>query len=425
MEDYGMTDEEIDEFITDDPEGYAESKAEVVTELEALGFAYNPETEELKMLGDVYTAGDEDYDFVVAFIKQAHPAVDEAIALIDAIGEVEYTAESKAKIDAARDAYDALTDAQKDLVSNYSTLTAAEDAYAALEAAAASSAEKAKDWVSVRIDDQICINFLLAQRDDFESVKVEYIDQELQTAAKTVVYADLSELTIREDHYLVPVVVAPAQIGDTIKATLTVGGQEIEYTMSVAEYCEYLIDNYNGDNAAAVIALAKATLEYGQAANDYFAGTGFYDASEITTITEAVDNTNIEDAKATRTLEITGDIGGKLTTAAFMALTKPEFRFYTTLTDEEAVELNKTISASGAQARFVKNAETGDILLEVKGVEAKDMNKVITIDLGSYGTIKFSGNDFARMMANSSDQAVKTLGVALYLYGVKAAECFG
>lgn len=50
----------------------------------------------------------------------------EAIA---AIGAVEYTAESKAKIDAARAAYDALTAAQKALVANYATLTDAEAAY--------------------------------------------------------------------------------------------------------------------------------------------------------------------------------------------------------------------------------------------------------------------------------------------------------
>ena len=52
-------------------------------------------------------------------------------ALIDAIGEV--TAESGEAIDAAREAYDALTDGQKALVSNYETLTAAEEAYAALD----------------------------------------------------------------------------------------------------------------------------------------------------------------------------------------------------------------------------------------------------------------------------------------------------
>ena len=48
---------------------------------------------------------------------------------IDAIGDVEYTDESKQKIDAAREAYDDLTDEQKALVDNLKTLTDAEKAY--------------------------------------------------------------------------------------------------------------------------------------------------------------------------------------------------------------------------------------------------------------------------------------------------------
>ena len=50
-------------------------------------------------------------------------------ALINAIGEVSYSDESKAKIDAARGAYDALTDEQKASVNNYSTLTHDEEVY--------------------------------------------------------------------------------------------------------------------------------------------------------------------------------------------------------------------------------------------------------------------------------------------------------
>ena len=57
-------------------------------------------------------------------------------AKIDAIGKVEYTPECKALIDAARNAYDALTDDQKSLVDNYKTLTDAEAKYAELEAIA-------------------------------------------------------------------------------------------------------------------------------------------------------------------------------------------------------------------------------------------------------------------------------------------------
>ncbi|MBQ6165066.1 MAG: right-handed parallel beta-helix repeat-containing protein, partial [Clostridia bacterium] len=63
-------------------------------------------------------------------------AADAAEALIDAIGTVEYTPECKAKIDAARSAYNDLSDAQKALVENYGVLEAAEVRYNELKAAA-------------------------------------------------------------------------------------------------------------------------------------------------------------------------------------------------------------------------------------------------------------------------------------------------
>ena len=66
------------------------------------------------------------------------PAVAAVKELIDAIGEV--TLDSGDAIDAARAAYDALTDTQKELVKNYEKLTAAEEAYTALVDAAAAKA---------------------------------------------------------------------------------------------------------------------------------------------------------------------------------------------------------------------------------------------------------------------------------------------
>lgn len=64
--------------------------------------------------------------------NQDEAAAEAARKLIDAIGTV--TLNSKPKIDAARKAYDALTYAQKQLVSNYAKLTAAEAKYAQLKA---------------------------------------------------------------------------------------------------------------------------------------------------------------------------------------------------------------------------------------------------------------------------------------------------
>ena len=56
-------------------------------------------------------------------------AANAVIAKIDAIGTVEYNDDCKAKIDAAREAYEELTDAQKALVTNYDVLTTAEANY--------------------------------------------------------------------------------------------------------------------------------------------------------------------------------------------------------------------------------------------------------------------------------------------------------
>ena len=83
-------------------------------------------------------------------------AADEVITKINAIGTVEYTDACKALIDAAREAYDALTDAQKALVSEETlkVLTDAEAAYAELKAAAEQAAadQAAADAVIAKIN---------------------------------------------------------------------------------------------------------------------------------------------------------------------------------------------------------------------------------------------------------------------------------
>ena len=444
-------------------------------------------------------AMDSEVLYIVATAPATDPDVENVIALIDAIGTVENTDACEAKIDDARAAYDALTDTQKTLVTNYTTLTDAETAYANLKAAAElaqaktdakdaldnyksaddyradeqvdlanaiadgkqaidaattvaevntalanaktaidaiktdaqltaeEAAAKAKDWMSVRIDDRIYIKYLLHKRENLESVTVEYLDQDGVDAVQTKVYT-ADQLTFDgNDMFEILAVVAPAQIGDMVKVTILANGQPTEYEYSVAKYCEYLIANYNGENANAVRELAKATLEYGKAANDYFYGTGFYHQSTITSpYTDEQKAQFLADAKgAANTLSVTGEIGSKLASAAFMALTQPEFRFYTTgITEAEAVELNDQISTNvdGVTAKFYKNGDA--ILLEVEGIKAEDMDKVITITVGDLGTITFSGNDFARMMAKSDDQSVATLGAALYLYGEAAKACF-
>ena len=99
---------------------------------------------ELKM-----AAGDEAKKFTLYAMgyQTDYVPVDQAVenvkTLIDAIGKVYYDDASKKKIDAAREAYDKLTDAQKALVNNYQVLTDAEANYKSLAPAIKISVAKA------------------------------------------------------------------------------------------------------------------------------------------------------------------------------------------------------------------------------------------------------------------------------------------
>ena len=82
---------------------------------------------------------------VISYEDEPEPeeTVEHVIEKIQEIGTV--TLESKAAIDEARNAYDALTDAQKELVTNYDVLTRAEEAYAVLSGAHQTDIDAAKD----------------------------------------------------------------------------------------------------------------------------------------------------------------------------------------------------------------------------------------------------------------------------------------
>ncbi len=95
--------------------------------------AYDALTDGLKAQVSNYAALTEAEKTLTALKQEAadQAAAKEVEALIQAIGKV--TKDSEKAIAAARTAYDALTEAQKKLVANYETLTAAEAALKALE----------------------------------------------------------------------------------------------------------------------------------------------------------------------------------------------------------------------------------------------------------------------------------------------------
>lgn len=116
--------------------GTAKTADEMKTAIEANKNPFNPQ-----MLADLAVRAQELAD------KAAAKAVDD---LIDAIGDVTLTDDCQAAINAARTAYDALTDAQKALVSKLDILTDAEAKLAQLKKEAADKA--AVDDVIAKID---------------------------------------------------------------------------------------------------------------------------------------------------------------------------------------------------------------------------------------------------------------------------------
>ena len=108
-----------------------ECKAKI-DEAKAAYDALTPEQKALVNNANTLTTAETTY----ATLKADNEAAVAVVAKINAIGMVEYTAENKAKIDEANAAYEALTPEQKELVTNYSVLTTAEQTYAEKEAEA-------------------------------------------------------------------------------------------------------------------------------------------------------------------------------------------------------------------------------------------------------------------------------------------------
>ena len=154
--------------------GYAADAVEKL--IDAIGTVTLDSEETIKAARDAYDALTEEQKAQVgnyqtlldAEVKLADlQAVDAVEKLIDAIGTV--TLDSEETIKAARDAYDALTDAQKELVGNYQTLLDAEAKLADLKAADA--VEKLIDAIgTVTLDSEEAIK---AARDAYDALTEE------------------------------------------------------------------------------------------------------------------------------------------------------------------------------------------------------------------------------------------------------------
>ena len=162
--------------------GTVEYTDECKAKIDAAKEAYDALTDEQKdLLISVQPLFDAiaRYNELKAAAEQAaadREAADEVIQKINAIGTVEYTDESKAKIDAAQAAYDALTETQKGLITNAQTLTDAIARYNELKAAAELTAEdrEAADAVIQKINAIGTVEYTDACKAKIDAAKAAY-----------------------------------------------------------------------------------------------------------------------------------------------------------------------------------------------------------------------------------------------------------
>ena len=214
------------------------------------------------------------------------------------------------------------------------------------------------DQYNIAVDTNIDFNFYLDNtKNNIDKVRLTYNatpDKE-QNTQKTFVRDYSSSITIN---------LAPAQIHDAIKIeALDDEGNVIRsYDTSIAEYCNVIISE---NNNAKLVQLAKATLDYGKAASDYFdyneaAFTdeyklGDFDASEYSYAQYAFYNGP-----------------GNITAVRYVAKSVPELRFeFSDLSIYEANRLNHWINVnddeSSVTAEFAQ-LEDGTIVLRVMGI---------------------------------------------------------
>ena len=163
------------------------------------------------------------------------------VALIDAIGTVEYNDDCKAKIDAARKAYEELTDAEKALVVNYGTLTTAETTYATLKYAAEQAAADlaAANAVIAKIDAIGTVEYNDDCKAKIDAAREAY--EELTDAQKALV-TNYDVLTTAETTYAVLKDAAEQATADLAAANAVIAKIDAIGTVEYNDDCKAKID---------------------------------------------------------------------------------------------------------------------------------------------------------------------------------------
>ena len=257
---------------------------------------------------------------------------------------------------------------------------------------------------SVSLGSELVVNFY-AEVTDTEGAAMTFCVNE---DAKTVPVAQARH--VEGNLYIFPCTIAPAQMTDTIEATLSDSGNTYQTSTSVQAYAEKLFASKQWDKLAANDMMV-ATLNYGAAAQNYF---GYN--------TENLANAGYEKAAAAEipqvdsSNQVSGSVSGiSFYGASLVFETRIAVRFYFTVRGDIA-DYNFSIGEAPV-------AKDNLYYVEVPDINPQDYAENITLTVNDKLTVTYSPMQYiSRMYGKTENAQLKTLVNELYQYHLTAVD---
>jgi hypothetical protein len=275
------------------------------------------------------------------------------------------------------------------------------------------------DTMSITVEDNIDLNINVDVKNtaDAEKIRYSFATPDVENSTTQTVEQAANEATEN-----VKVELAPAQIMDEITVEVLDADDNVirETTTSIADYCEAIIESPVTETITEELKeLAKATLDYGKAAAEYFDYNTEAFEGKTQQITDTFnENGTFDDAKNNN-----GASGISVTSVAYRATSKPELLFRVSTSTPEYVLAETALTVEGVEGATAKFVKVGDVVyVQVSNLNITDFNKTISVYGGGFN-INYVPISWVVAASNASG-AIGTLGNAIGNYYVASAAYF-
>ena len=257
---------------------------------------------------------------------------------------------------------------------------------------------------SVTLGSELVVNFYAEVTDTEGAAMTFCVGEDTKTVPVT------QARYVEGNLYVFPCTIAPAQMTDTIEATLSDSGNTYQTSTSVRAYAEKLFASKQWDKLAANDMMV-ATLNYGAAAQNYF---GYNTENLANAGYEKADTAEIPEADSSS--RASGSVSGiSYYGASLVFVDRIAVRFYFKVSGDIA-DYNFSIG----EAPVAK----GDLYyVEVPDINPQDYDKDITLTVNDKLTVTYSPMQYiSRMYGKTESAELKALVSELYQYYLTAVD---